>query len=684
MPSGESLVRQFLFGQRYFERNFGKRCSVFWLPDTFGYSSQLPQLAREAGMKYFFTQKLSWNNINDFPHSTFNWQALDGTQVLTHMAPDNTYTAQADIGDTLRSEHQHKNLTDDRNSLLVFGNGDGGGGPLAAMFEKLRRSRGASDTGAPSLPRVTMGRTVSEFYEKLEIDSKGGRELRTWTGELYFELHRGTYTSQALTKRNNRVSEILLHEIEYWGSLASIQALHTPAIPERYVYPRQGVNDLWEDVLLCQFHDVLPGSSIEMVYFDAHRIHANVLKKGAEILQGALTALGMKIDQEETSEDEEDVVLNTLSWNRTDIVEWRGQLIEATASDTGPSLLTSSSTNQSKKREEGDAKLKDLGKGCYILSNSKIAVTIDNGCITSFLDIEAGRNLIPPGCKANQFIIYEDMPLNWQAWDVEIYHTEKADFLIADSSRIISLDANRVSIEVKYTISQKSWITSTISLNATPSTDEHDIQGFKQLDIECICEWHESQRFLKVAFPVSIHASAASYESQFGINSRPTHFNTTWDAAKFEVVCHRWADLSEFGYGVAILNDSKYGFATQGNVMNLSLLRSPKAPDAHADMGRHVFKYAMLVHDDPLGIGEGDVVRAGFNFNNPLKIARKKKGAKILKHFTLGGKQKNVILDTIKMAEDSDDIVLRLYEAYGGAATTYIMVPRSVPFSLVS
>lgn len=270
MPGGEALVRQFLYGQRYFESHFGERSKTFWLPDTFGYSAQLPQLCRLAGMTSFFTQKLSWNNINKFPHTTFNWVSLDGSQVLCHMAPCETYTAEANFGDVRRSITQHKSMDQDASSLLVFGKGDGGGGPTWEHLEKLRRCRGMSDN-VGLLPRVGMGGSVDDFFARLEKKAAEGTKFVTWYGELYFELHRGTYTTQANNKRNNRKSEIMLHDIEYLATLASLKDLSSGE-KSNYKYPKKDIDEMWENVLLCQFHDCLPGSCIEMCYDDSDEV----------------------------------------------------------------------------------------------------------------------------------------------------------------------------------------------------------------------------------------------------------------------------------------------------------------------------------------------------------------------------------------------------------------------------
>jgi alpha-mannosidase len=273
MPSGESLIRQFLYGQRYYESHFGQRCKTFWLPDTFGYSGQLPQICRLAGMTRFFTQKLSWNNINNFPHTTFNWVALDGSQVLCHMPPSETYTAEAHFGDIKRSITQHKSLNQDPTSLLVFGKGDGGGGPTWQHLEKLRRERAIADT-VGLLPRVRLGDSVDDFYGKLEKKIENGTKFATWYGELYFELHRGTYTTQANNKRNNRKSEFLLRDLEFIATFASLKDVISgeTAGKSTYIYPKKEIDFMWEGVLLCQFHDCLPGSSIEMCYDDSNKV----------------------------------------------------------------------------------------------------------------------------------------------------------------------------------------------------------------------------------------------------------------------------------------------------------------------------------------------------------------------------------------------------------------------------
>ncbi|ORY80856.1 alpha-mannosidase-like protein [Protomyces lactucae-debilis] len=665
LPSGESLVRQFLFGQRLYEKQCGRRCKVAWLPDSFGYSSQFPQLARLAGMDYFFTQKLSWNNINTFPNTTMNWQALDGTQILTHMTPNETYTSNADLGDVIRSQSQHKSLTEAKDSLLVFGFGDGGGGPHKDMFEKLRRCRGAANTNAPSLPKIKFN-TVERFFSDLERNCNGGKDLRTWVGELYFEFHRGTYTSQALTKKNNRNAERMLHELEWFGSAAALCV-------KTYTYPRKAIEALWEDVLLCQFHDVLPGSCIEMVYNDVHKMHAKVLQKGVVLIDEALSALGVSNSvASDTVQTRRDVIINSLPWDRSAILEVRGQL-ELVHSRSSLGSLTVGD-------KLGDVRVEQLNDRAYMLENSDVRLHIEDGAIRVFYDVKTDRMLHGDTISKplNQFVLFEDQPLNWQAWDVEIYHLDKEPRVLKPyASRILLKSSHRVTIEFEYKISEVSSMVNTISLDSSAVNKPKHCQ----VNFECKVDWHENKSFLKVEFPTNLHANEARYETQFGVNTRPTHRNTTWDAAKFEVCCHKFADLSEARYGLAILNDSKYGFATLGSNMTLSLLRAPKAPDATADMGMHQFRYAMLTHATSF---EGsDVTRLAAEFNNPLRLAATDQTDLLVQQIALvplpdarENHTDHVILDTIKLSEDNDRaIVLRIYEAIGAGGHVRISVP---------
>lgn len=662
IPSGESLVRQFLYGQRFFESNFGERCKTFWLPDTFGYSAQLPQLCRLAGLNRFLTQKLSWNNINNFPHTTFNWVSLDGSQVLCHMPPSETYTADAHFGDVKRSISQHKSMDQDNTSLLVFGKGDGGGGPTFMMLEKLRRCRGISDKTSPLLPRVKMGNSVEDFFDALETKVEDGMKLVTWYGELYFELHRGTYTTQAVTKRNNRKQEIMMHDLEYLATMATLKE-------KSYSYPKKDIDDIWENILYIQNHDCIAGSCIEICYREADEAYATNLKTGKKAIEKALKALGLSSD---VTPGDRIVGINTLPWQRSEIVKIPG--IRESSDQSHYAVLSGPAgiAKVAKCSSLADTvSVEEIRSGVFVLENSKLRAEIESGVITSLYDRVANREVLAKGKKANQLVIFDDKPLYWQAWDVEVYHLASRKEISCGPSEILEEGPYRVSVATKAKISDRSWIKTVISLDA-----HGDSSGYVQVEAEV--EWQENMKFLKVEFPVDIVNTEATYEIQYGLVRRPTHYNTSWDLAKFEVCCHKFADLSEANYGVSILNESKYGFATAGNLMRLSLLKAPKAPDFHADLGRHHIKWAIMPH---MGALSHLTVQAAHNFNYPMTLASvisNKPEKDFFKSIQLQGNP-SLVLDFIKRGEDDEDvsrgelkkrsgrsIILRIYDSLGG------------------
>ncbi|KAK1672846.1 glycosyl hydrolase family 38 domain-containing protein [Colletotrichum godetiae] len=675
IPSGESLIRQFLFGQRFFESNFGRRSTTCWLPDTFGQSSQMPQLCRQAGMNRFLAQKICFNNMNEFPHTTFNWVALDGSQVICHMPPAKTYCANATFGDVKRSMTQHKSLDQDHTSLLVFGKGDGGGGPTRPQLESLRRLRGLADTTG-LLPRVHSGGTPDDFFDRLE---KKAHTFPTWHGELYFELHRGVYTTQAQTKLNNRRAEILLRDVELLATIASVE-------DRGYRYPKKEVDEMWEGVLLCQFQDCLPGTAIGMCYDDSDKVYANVFSIGNMLLKSIYSVLKINDISGNPTGTEKLVALNTLGWPRKEVItttngkdliaQGAGTIIttrEITPSETIKPLVT----------------VKEVSPGIFVLENSHFTVTVENGTITSLLDRRAAnREVLAAGSRANQLVIFDDKPIYWQAWDVEVFHLETREEVRGGRTAVLEESPLRVSVVTETRVSEVSSVRSVVSLAAVVDGNEGQ-KGGAGLGVECTAEvdWHETMKFLKVEFPVDVRHHEASYDTQFGVIRRPTHYNTSWDMAKFEVCCHKYADLSEYGYGVSILNDSKYGFATVGNTMRLSLLRSSKAPDDEADMGKHTIRWAILPHRGPLG---PETVRAAYEFNNPLKVVSASGDSPLLKvgrggdgaagrfPVALTGDE-NLVLDTIKRGEDDEDVgdgelpvrpgrcvVVRVYESLGG------------------
>ncbi|KAF9960191.1 Glycoside hydrolase, 38 vacuolar alpha mannosidase [Mortierella alpina] len=649
MPSGEALCRQFLYGQRFYEKNFGARCKVFWLPDTFGYSAQLPQILKEAGAQYFFTQKLSWNNINKFPNTTFTWVGLDGTKVLTHMAPCETYTAQADVADMVRSVKNNRDLAFSNQSLLPYGNGDGGGGPQRAMLERLRRLKDID-----GLPRCEMG-GVEAFFESVEKEAQG---LQEWKGELYFELHRGTYTSQAAIKRYNRKLEFLLRDIEIVSTLCLGRG-------RDYKYPKADLDLLWKDLLLNQFHDVLPGSSIELANIDARAIYKKMETKARRLLDDGIQCLYQSSVM--PGESASYVSLNTLGWTRSEIIEIPSQTgdglqqysaeksigyVRVNHGAFGYQEIASLEidSNIDDQRVKAFAKDKDL-----ILENDQVIAKFNQrGHLISLFDKNEIRELVPEGQAGNKLQLYSDVPLFWEAWDVEMYHLNTGKDAGPGRARIGEVGPLRATIIVEHALTKTSTAVQTIVLMAASP----------RLDFHTTVDWNESLEFMW-----DIHSDTATYDSQFGVVQRPTMYNTSHDFAKFEVCGHKFADLSEHGYGVALLNDSKYGYSCHGNVMRLSLLRSPKAPDANCDIGHHEFSFAVYPHKGTFH--ESNVVRESYQFNVPVIVRPVAQGAfaaqKPVSPFEIEG-ARNVVLDTIKRAEDSDDIIVRLHEAYGGRA----------------
>ncbi|PCH42793.1 glycoside hydrolase family 38 protein [Wolfiporia cocos MD-104 SS10] len=702
MPSGEALARQFILGQRYFESRFGKRCETAWLPDSFGLTGALPQLIRLADMKYFFTQKLfTHSHSNVFPHTTFNWVGIDGTQVLCHMTPVDTYTAQATVGDVNRAVTNHKNLESSDISLLVFGNGDGGGGPLAKMLENLRRIRAVSNNSR-ELPPVNMGHSVEDFFYALTEKSKAGKALPNWNGELYLEFHRGTYTSHGSIKKGNRKSEILLKDVELLATLASLYRFHK----KDYIYPNDRINDCWEKVLLNQ---LLPGSAIGMVYEDAEKLYAEVREEGEQLIEEAFHALFPKsipLSSPALSSARSGslVAFNTTPFPRRDIVKvpltgsasrLRSQVVQVSKDGSYGYALMDGSDGGNVSVPSGlyadcmPVSVYTNGADHFVLRNASVQLTISKGRITSLYDVELGRELIPSG-QTGGLVIFDDRPNYWDAWDVEIHHLEMPHPLEFSDISIISEGPLRASVK-SVTKFHQSTITVTISLDAVTASLQKNSRSMFVFD--AVVDWRERHEFLKFEVPLNIHNEYAIYETQFGFVQRPTHKNTTWDMAKFEVCGHKYADLSEFGYGVAILSESKYGFSCRGNVLRISLLRSATAPDAEQDQGTHEFSWAVMPHKGHFL--ESDVPIAAYLFNTPLHVRHVQDASALsplLKSkppFRLESPG-NVFLDTVKRGLDDDfasergaTVVLRLYEAYGGHVQAKLRIAGHVPVEKV-
>ena len=627
LPSGESLVRQFLVGQRFFERELGGRCSEFWNPDVFGYNAQLPQIMRGAGISRFLTQKLSWNRYNPPPYHTFTWQGLDGSEVLAHFPPADTYNATTDVAELRRAAREYKEHDRSGRSLLVFGYGDGGGGPTPDMLERLRRVRDLQ-----GVPPTEMS-SSDAFFEALEADAG---ELPTVVGELYFEYHRGTYTTQGAVKRGNRVGERALHDAE----LLRAVTLRDRGLP----YPGDRLGQLWRLLLLHQFHDILPGSSIAAVYEDAARDHAEIAESADALVQEALSG------------DEGDgwAPVNTVGATRAQVAERPdGELVWIDAPGCGIGSVTDAPSEVSVTESDDE----------ITLSNDRLqAVLGRDGRLRSLVDLGSGREALAG--DGNVLQVYDDRPTAYDAWDVDPFHLETVvDCPPATSCAVVTRGPLRAEVELRMAAGRSSTIRQVVRLDA----------GSARLEFHCQVEWAESNTMLKVLFPVAVLARRATYQMQFGATERPTHYSTSHDLARFEVPGHRFADLSEHGFGVALLTDCKYGYSTYGNEMRISLLRSPTMPDPRADIGSHSFAYAVMPHAG--GWREAGVVAEAARFEWPLRWT----GGAAQRRSFVSVDDPNLMLDTVKRAEDSDALVLRLYEAHGGRGTARVLV--GLPFS---
>jgi alpha-mannosidase len=625
LPSGESLVRQCLHGQRFFEAELGGRVRELWNPDVFGYANQLPQIVHGAGMTRFLTQKLSWNRFTSLPFHTFAWEGLDGSRITTHFPPADTYNARADVAELRRSARDYKDHDRSRHSMLVFGHGDGGGGPTPEMLETLRRVGDLQ--GVPRTRLVT----ADELFTALEDEA---RDLPVVVGELYLEFHRGTYTTQAAIKRANRRCEAALHDAELLAALAARTA--------GSAYPHEELGSLWRLLLLNQFHDILPGSSIAEVYVDARGQLAEVERGARELAKTAGQALVAGGDGH--------VPLNTVGAPRAEVAELpTGELAFVEAPSCGGGVVVA---------PPEPVRLAHDGNG-WILDNGRLGARLAaDGSVTS-LALNGREALTAP---ANRFELYDDRPLNWDAWDVDPFHLETGRPCAgAHSARVARADPLRAEVVFEHEIGSASRLVQTVRLDA----------GSPRLELHTEVEWRERHRMLKVAFPLRVHAERATYEMPFGHAERPTHYSTAADLARYEVPGHRWADLSEHGYGVALLNDGKYGHSAYGNTLRLSLLRAPTSPDPEADQGHHRFAYALMPHAG--GWREAGVVAEARRFNQPLLWARGSAAARSLAAVD----DPNLVLDTIKRAEDGHALVVRLYEAHGarGSATLELGFP---------
>lgn len=665
ISSGEALVRQILTGQRFFQKEFGVTSSVLWLPDVFGYSWALPQVLRKSGIKNFMTIKISWNQYNEMPHDTFKWVGIDGSEVLTHFmttpadegdSGGYTYNGTIEPASVLGAWKLYHDKKLNQNLLLAYGYGDGGGGVNREMLEMGRHLK-----EMPGVPKVVPG-SVKEYFEGLQKQiANTDQRVPVWDGELYLEYHRGTYTSQARNKRFNRKTELELREIEWLWSMVSLKQ------KDFGIYPSQAFEKCWETVLRNQFHDIIPGSSIHEVYEDSRKEYRECNEVLDEFKKKALSLFA----GEEKGLNY--TVVNNSSFSRQDIVEIP---VSEGKEDTGGQWCTADGRQLESVYVDGSWKVKmsEMAPlsmaGIHFVPDENVRAGIsrkefsgemdtpfyhvlwnEKGQILSLYDKENDRQVLETGKKGNCLMVYEDRPLRFDAWDVDIYYKEKA--YEVENLQKAYVEETELSTNVylcwKYQDSQ---------INQEIIFYHHN----RRIDFQTKVDWQEHQQLLRVLFPVDIRTSAATFDIQYGNVQRPTHENTSWDMAKFETVGHQWADLSETGYGVSLLNDCKYGYSAKKNVLGLSLIKSGIYPDYAADQGIHEFTYALYPHKGSWQ--EAGVQKQAWELNNPLWCQAGKVASALSESFCKADCE-NVAIDCVKKAEDGDFVVVRFHEYMG-------------------
>jgi len=672
LPGAESLVRQLMLGCNFFKYHFSRDGTpILWLPDTFGFPWTLPQLIKQAGLNYFMTIKLSWNKYNRFPYDSFLWQGLDGTKVITHFVTtsdveDNQHhTYNADLApkqifNTWRNYQQkqiHKEL------LTLFGWGDGGGGPTREMLENGHRL-----ANHPGAPRVRQGSAL-EFFQNLE--TKAGDKLPVWNSELYLEYHRGTYTTQAWIKRANRKSEFLLHDVEFLSAWATLTA--------DFEYSHTELKHAWKLLCLNQFHDILSGTSIARVYEDSHQDYSDIRLICEQVKDKAIAAITQSISKKAAF-----IVINPTSFEGHHFCLLKKQMTKENALfnlESGDLLATQSvekgtlieipnissygfvalGTRETPPTHTEKVLIAKQIKDAFILENDVLVVEFNkSGEMVRLFDKSEEREVLPVGMKANIFQAFEDYGLDGDAWNIDILYESKQYMTeSAYSSIIIETGPLRVGLEFKRHF-----------LNSEIIQRIYLYRGCMRMDFDTWVDWHERHVLLKVAFPIEVLSPKSTYEIQWGNIQRPTHRNTSWDQARFEVCAHKWVDLSEGGYGISLLNDCKYGHDIRDNVIRLSLLRGTTYPDPSCDLGKHRFTYAIFPHS---GSWDERTVKEAYAINDPLIIKevkdiqdhRKNKVQRALASFFIRAEQSNVVIETIKLAEDGLGIIIRLYEFQG-------------------
>ncbi|MGB3411049.1 MAG: glycoside hydrolase family 38 C-terminal domain-containing protein [Microthrixaceae bacterium] len=667
ITGGESHVRQLLHGQRYFREHFGVTCSEVWIPDVFGYPAALPQIFRLGGAERFLTQKLSWNRTNSFPHHTFWWEGIDGSRVYTHFPPADNYNAEVTPRELAYAVHNFKEHGRSTRSLMPFGHGDGGGGPTAEMLARLKRSKNLD--GAPRIeiesPEQFFDAAIAEYPDP-----------PVWVGELYFETHRGSYTSQARTKVGNRRAEAALREVELW-SVAAFGGSESEG------YPLSELDELWKSVLLHQFHDILPGTSIGWVHREAEATHADVLARLAVLKDRALAGL--------TAEADGPFVVNSAPFGRDEVIAVERNLVPVGGQSQTQVLADGTAAMRIAAEPLGLAPLMPLGAVGAVrgtersLENDILSVHFDDGgSVVSMVHLPTGREIVAPGERANRWQLHHDLPLEYDAWDIEEYYRNRVENL--DTVESITLDDGGplvARLRVQRTF-RSSTLVEVFELRS----------GSARLDVKVELDWQERDHLLKVSWPLDLSASEVTRDIQYGHITTPIHTNTTWDVARFEFCAHKWVDLNEGDFGVALLNDGRYGHdatrtrsgdGSSSTTLRLSVVKGARFPDPKADVGEHRFTYSVMAHH---GANRQDVIAESYKLNMPVTIFesgpsdRDTTDPAVDEADWSGGVGTGLdpvvstnggpaIVEVVKAAEDgSGDLILRVWEGLGNRSTT--------------
>ncbi|WP_435165075.1 alpha-mannosidase [Paenibacillus glycanilyticus] len=644
ISGGEALVRQILYGKRFFQQEFGQEMKVLWLPDVFGYAASLPQLLRKSGVDYMMTQKLSWNVYNTHPHHSFEWEGIDGSKVLAHLPPEDTYNSPGAPRSLAKIENSYLDRNVSEHALMLFGIGDGGGGPGEEHLERLSREHNLL-----GLPPVVQESSLS-FFHKLEEERA---RFQTYRGELYLEKHQGTLTSQARNKWYNRKMEKSLRELEFAASL--LLAMGENA------YPSEELEGIWKETLLYQFHDILPGSSITRVFEESLERYAAMHGRTQELIAQTYA----RVAELAGAREGQAVVFNSLPWEREEVVEHKGSRYAVKVPAMGFASLAEAELRQEQTEQSG------LRAGEQLLENKNLRIRFgQDGSIESLYDKAAGREAIMPGQKANVLTVYHD---RGDAWDFPRDYRETVAGLMKLEESSFSVEQGQAVLEQHYRFGE-STLVQRIVLDEEATT----------VRFESKADWKESEKMLRVSFPVQVMSDHVNCEIQFGYLKRPTTRNTMIEFVRDEICAHQYIDLSQPDYGVALLSDSKYGYSAERNVLDINLLRSPSYPDPVADRAEHQFVYAVYPHRGDFI--QAEVYRKGYELNTPLTVAEPSQASSAAGRTAsfaslVQVNHPHVMIEAVKKAEDSDDLIIRLYEVSGTFAET--SVGFGIPVSLV-